>query len=68
MDEQEIIGEVKSLLPYVVKYQEKKGYVDFDYGYLYTLNVWECTFFDKEDKQMERFVGTTKLDIIQQLT
>ena len=64
----QIVEKVKSLLPYVVEYQEKKGYYDFDYGYLYNLDVWECTFFDKDDNQTERFVGSTTSEIIKQLS
>lgn len=68
MNQKKIIEEIQSLLHTVVEYKEKKGYYDFDYGYLYNLDVWECTFFDKEDNQIERFVGSTKSEIIKQLS
>lgn len=68
MTKEEIVDEVTSLLPYVVKYQEQNNYFDFDYGYLYQLDVWECTFFDKHDNITERFVGSSQSEIIKQLS
>ena len=67
MNQEEIIEDIKSILHYVVEYQESNGYYDFDYGYLIELDVWECSFFDKNDNIMERFVGQTSTDIVNQL-
>lgn len=45
MDLQTHTNEVKSLLPDVVKAQEKLNATDFDYGYYYNEDYWECIFF-----------------------
>ena len=53
MDKQnQIVKEVKSILPLVVNFQETYGFEDFDYGCLYGAGKWECSFFKKiEDKK-----------------
>lgn len=65
---EEIKDEIKYLLPTVVKYMEKNGYDDFDYGYLYNLDSWECDFFDEEGNNTERFVARNISDLLKQLS
>lgn len=45
MDIQKLTNTVKSLLPVVVKAQEKLNATDYDYGYYYKEKYWECVFF-----------------------
>ena len=55
---------LKGLQDHVEAYQESKGYSGYDYGYFPKIDVWQCEFYDDDDKPIEKIVRHTKAELI----
>jgi hypothetical protein len=69
----QIVKEVKGVLPTVVEFMEvhKDIVNDFDYGYLYGAGVWEAEFFKVHDDDTEdlvfHFTASSDVELIETL-
>lgn len=68
-NQKKLVDAVKSVLPMVVQFKETYGFKDFDYGFLYGANKWECSFFKniEDDEPSLYFLTDSAEELIYQL-